>query len=303
MARPRKNREINMFHFSFFNLLLGVFGAFVFLMIMQVLASMNRVDADVRQIVDKTVRERNQLKQELLKYQQLDQNLGDVQAQHQQTQIERDRFSAERDAAREQNRRLRAELDALQQRLIATHGAQRQEIGDTLRTLEQDKRKLEESLEQAERKLAALKTLPLRIKTRAVPTILTDEAVQLALAAEGGSPPYRWESKGALPPGLFLDPDTGLIAGVAQSPGDFQFTLKVTDTQGLGTETRAPVAFKVIRPFEEQGRKASDWLLIVAGATVGALMLFFVHKLWQGRRVRRRIKEMETQGFQLRWVK
>lgn len=299
MARPRKDREINIIHFSFFDLLFGAFGAFVFLMIMQVLASMNLVDADVRQIVDKTVQEKNQLKQELLKYQRLDETLGDVQAQHQQAQAERDRFGAERDAAREQNQRLRAELDALQQRLIAERSTQRQEIGDTLRALEQDKRKLEKSLEQAEQKLAALKTLPLQIKTRAFPTTLTEENVQFALAAEGGSPPYQWELKGALPPGLSFNPNTGLITGVTRSPGDFQFTFKVTDARDFSTETQTPATFKVIRKFEEQRRKVSDWFLIIAGA----LALFFVYKLWQSRQVRRKIKEMEAQGFQLRWVK
>lgn len=299
MARPRKNREINLFHFSFFNLLLSAFGAFVFLMVMQVLVSINRVDADARQIVDQTVREKDRLKQDLLQYQRLDQTVGSAQAQYQQAQAERDRFGTERDAAWEQNRRLRAELDALQQRLTAARGAQYPETGDALRALERDKRELEENLEQAGRKLAALKTLPLRIKTRAFPTILTEENVQFALAVEGGSPPYRWELKGALPPGLSLDPNAGLIAGVAQSPGDFQFTLKVTDTQGLGTETQAPVTFKVVRQFEEQGRKVSNWFLIITGA----LVLFFVHKLWQDRRVRQQIKEMEAQGFQLRWVK
>lgn len=56
---------------------------------------------------------------------------------------------------------------------------------------------------------------------------------------------------------------------------------------------------KVIQKFEEQDRKISDWLLIAAGA----LALFFIHKLWQDHRVRRRIKEMEAMGFQLRWIK
>lgn len=299
MARPRKDREINIIHFSFFDLLFGAFGAFVFLMIMQVLASMNLVDADVRQIVDKTVQEKNQLKQELLKYQQLDRTLGDVQAQYQQTQVERDRLEAERAATQAQNQRLRAELDTLQQRLAAERSAQRQEAGDALRALEEDKRRLEKSLEQAEQKLAALKTLPLQIKTRAFPTTLTEEQIQLALAAEGGSPPYQWELKGALPPGLSFNANTGLLSGVTQSPGEFQFALKVTDARGFSTEAQTPATFKVIRKFEEQRRKVSDWFLIVAGA----LALFFVYKLWQGYQVRQKIKEMEAQGFQLRWVK
>ncbi len=299
MARPRQNQEINIIHFSFFNLLFGAFGAFVFLMIVQMLASTNLIDADARRIVDETVREKEQLKRELLKYQRLGQAVDDAQALRQQLQAERDRLGAERDAAREQSRRLRAELDAPQPRSNAARGAQRPEAGDTLQALEQDKRKLEESLKQAERKPAALKTLPLWIKTRAFPTTLTGENVQLALAAEGGSPPYRWELKGALPPGLSLDPDAGLIAGVTESPGEFQFALRVADAQNADAETRTPVTFKVIRTPGEQSRRILDWALIVAGA----LALFFVYKFWQGHRVRRKMKEMEAQGFQLRWVK
>ncbi|MDG4556808.1 MAG: putative Ig domain-containing protein [Candidatus Contendobacter sp.] len=299
MARPSKNREINIFHLSFFNLLFGAFGAFVFLMVMQMLASTNLIDADARRIVDETVREKEQLKQELLKYQRLDQTLGDAQALRQQLQAERDRLGAERDAIRAQNQRLRADLDALQQRSSAARGPQRQETGDTLRALEQSRRELEQSLEQAERKLATLKALPLWIKTRALPTTLTEENVQVALAVEGGSPPYRWELKGALPPGLSLDPDTGLIAGVTQSPGDFQFALKVTDAQNSDAETQTPVTFKVIRKSGEQSHRVPDWSLIAAGA----LALFFVYKFWQGHRARRKMKEMEAQGFQLRWIK
>jgi hypothetical protein len=35
----------------------------------------------------------------------------------------------------------------------------------------------------------------------------------------------------------------------------------------------------------------------------GALALFLVYILWQGHQTRRKIKEMEARGFQLRWVK
>jgi hypothetical protein len=53
---------------------------------------------------------------------------------------------------------------------------------------------------------------------------------QVHLQARGGSPPLRWHlDKGALPPGIELDPN-GLLHGSARSGGEFHFTLSVRDS-------------------------------------------------------------------------
>jgi hypothetical protein len=53
---------------------------------------------------------------------------------------------------------------------------------------------------------------------------------QVPLQARGGSPPLRWHlDKGALPPGIELDPN-GRIHGSARSGGEFHFTLSVRDS-------------------------------------------------------------------------
>ncbi len=53
---------------------------------------------------------------------------------------------------------------------------------------------------------------------------------QVHLQARGGSPPLRWHlDKGALPPGIELDPN-GLLDGSARSGGEFHFTLSVRDS-------------------------------------------------------------------------
>lgn len=53
---------------------------------------------------------------------------------------------------------------------------------------------------------------------------------RVALEAIGGTPPLFWTvSEGALPPGLFLDPHTGLVSGIPQKEGRYQFTVLVTD--------------------------------------------------------------------------
>jgi hypothetical protein len=54
------------------------------------------------------------------------------------------------------------------------------------------------------------------------------------LTATGGASPYRWVIlAGALPPGLVLNADTGLISGKPAQSGNFTFTARSNDAQGL----------------------------------------------------------------------
>jgi len=73
------------------------------------------------------------------------------------------------------------------------------------------------------------------------PSPLPDGTVGTAysqqLAASGGSPPYSW-SVGSLPPGLTLNPTTGVISGAPTDRGSFNFAAQVTDTaQRTATKT------------------------------------------------------------------
>lgn len=54
---------------------------------------------------------------------------------------------------------------------------------------------------------------------------------QYQLTVAGGTSPFVWSvSSGTLPPGLSLDPVTGLLAGTPTASGTFPFTVRVTDS-------------------------------------------------------------------------
>ena len=54
---------------------------------------------------------------------------------------------------------------------------------------------------------------------------------QCQFKAAGGTKPYHWSVAGALPPGLKLD-DNGLMSGMAQQYGRYQYQVVVTDSSG-----------------------------------------------------------------------
>jgi hypothetical protein len=52
----------------------------------------------------------------------------------------------------------------------------------------------------------------------------------------GGAPPISWSETGALPPGLTLNPGTGVLSGTPTHGGTFTITVKATDANGcVGT--------------------------------------------------------------------
>ncbi len=57
---------------------------------------------------------------------------------------------------------------------------------------------------------------------------------QVTLLGSGGAPPYSWNivsGSGALPPGYFLNSQTGQISGTTTQPGSFQFSIRLADSQ------------------------------------------------------------------------
>ncbi|MFL6216231.1 MAG: putative Ig domain-containing protein [Blastocatellia bacterium] len=73
---------------------------------------------------------------------------------------------------------------------------------------------------------------PLSISSPATAEGVMGQAFTLPLAATGGTSPYIWAvTAGALPPGLALNPASGLLAGTPTTTGAASCTLTVTDTQ------------------------------------------------------------------------
>ncbi len=69
------------------------------------------------------------------------------------------------------------------------------------------------------------------------------------IVVEGGIAPYRFSLSGALPPGLRLDPDTGVIDGVPTQVGEFNASITVVDsTTGIPGTLTSPYRLTINGP-------------------------------------------------------
>lgn len=84
-------------------------------------------------------------------------------------------------------------------------------------------------------------TAPMQVGTPSLPDAVFRRYYDQTLQASGGSGSYVWSvSSGSLPPGLRLDPVTGIIRGRARLKGTWNFTLTVQDSQNASaTASRA----------------------------------------------------------------
>jgi hypothetical protein len=77
------------------------------------------------------------------------------------------------------------------------------------------------------------------ISPATLPAGLVGAPYSQAVTATGGTAPYTYAvTAGALPAGLVLDPNTGLISGTPTAGGTFSFTITATDSNGC-TGSRA----------------------------------------------------------------
>lgn len=89
---------------------------------------------------------------------------------------------------------------------------------------------------------ASAQVAPLSIPPQPVRPAVIGKSYNLQLAANGGTPLYRWrlaQGSDPLPPGLELD-TKGLISGAATTSGTFHFRIEVADSAGPpATDSRA----------------------------------------------------------------
>ena len=83
-------------------------------------------------------------------------------------------------------------------------------------------------------------SLDFMITTGSFPAGKVNAAYSQTFQAAGGATPYTWGIiSGALPPGLGLNPSTGVISGTPTAAGTFNFRVRVTDSSPLqNTVTR-----------------------------------------------------------------
>jgi hypothetical protein len=83
--------------------------------------------------------------------------------------------------------------------------------------------------------------VPVSITTTALADAVRGVPYRAALSTSGGLAPLAWSvAAGALPPGLTLNPSTGVISGTPSKAGLSSFTVRVTDSAvNPGTATKA----------------------------------------------------------------
>lgn len=77
----------------------------------------------------------------------------------------------------------------------------------------------------------ALNAKPITISPATLPDSIVGVSYSQTLKADGCSGKCVWSASGTLPPGLSLDPASGVISGTPSAAGSFQFTATATDTK------------------------------------------------------------------------
>ncbi len=69
---------------------------------------------------------------------------------------------------------------------------------------------------------------------------------QHAFPVTGGVPPLVWSiSDGSLPPGLTLNPDTGVLSGIPTLKGVYEFTVTITDANENSASVTCSIKIRV----------------------------------------------------------
>lgn len=92
---------------------------------------------------------------------------------------------------------------------------------------------------------------PVQLVTRSLPDAVLDQAYAATLEATGGRPPYRFELRSPLPPGLQLS-DDGTVSGTPTQPGFRSARIRVSADDGSVDEREVDI--DVVVPEEVRPR-------------------------------------------------
>jgi uncharacterized repeat protein (TIGR03803 family) len=114
---------------------------------------------------------------------------------------------------------------------------------------------------------------PLRIMNTALPSATLNYSYSTTLGATGGAAPYTWSLiSGSLPPGLNLDPASGLISGTPTIADTYPFTLQVTDSQSTPATASAPLSITVNSTVTQLSIVTTSLPSGTQNATYGAML-------------------------------
>jgi hypothetical protein len=89
---------------------------------------------------------------------------------------------------------------------------------------------------------------PPNITTTSLPSAQRNVVYSQTVQATGGVTPYAWSlASGALPPGLTLNGSTGVISGTPTRKGNWNFVVRVRDSQGVPAEDTQALSIRVTR--------------------------------------------------------
>jgi hypothetical protein len=269
MARRRKASEDLDVMSMLLDPIFGFVGALMTLFLIQLILSMNSIDRELVLKYDDAVSTVERMKEKAQKAEAAE-ALGRA-------------LDEEAKEARRQVTACQASLSDAQQSGVVCQ-VSRTECERKLGT-SSDAKELRDTIATLKDQCRAAAAGGVVITTSMLPSPVANRAYSLTLAAEGGVPPLHWSLSGALPEGLLLDADRGVISGMAKSTGKSDISVTVRDSSKEVSSNSRSLPIEVVQAglSEQKAKPLSfpwwSWLLMLGPAVlwvVGRIR----YKLW-----------------------